>query len=84
MSRDIVWISKLVALRVHEEQIRCHGGDAGFLNEGYLDAALDRPRTALGYAPDTSVEQLAALLAIGSRRGTRSSTATSARRAWSR
>jgi death-on-curing protein len=65
VSRDIVWISKLVALRVHTEQLRLHGGDDGFLNEGHLDAALHRARTVVGYVPEISMEELAALMAVG-------------------
>lgn len=64
MKRNIVWISKRVALRVHDEQLRRHGGDDGLLNEGTLEAALARPRSRLGYFPDTSLEKLAASLAI--------------------
>lgn len=65
MSRDLVWISKAVAIRVHAEQLAIHGGDAGFLNEDRLDAALARSRTALGYDPDLSLEELAARMAVG-------------------
>jgi death on curing protein len=64
VSRDIVWISKQVALRVHAEQLERHGGEDGFLNEGHLDAALDRARTVVGYVPETSIEELAALTAV--------------------
>lgn len=69
MSRDIVWISKLVAIRVHAEQVQLHGGDDGFLNEVRLDAALDRAKTVIGYLPDSSLEDLAALIAVGIAKG---------------
>lgn len=65
MSRDIVWVSKLVAVRVHAEQLQLHGGDAGFLNEDRLDAALARAKTVVGYVPDAPLEDLAALIAVG-------------------
>lgn len=65
MTREIVWISKQVALRVHAEQLKRHGGEDGFINESHLDAALDRARTVLGYIPEMSIEELAALTAIG-------------------
>jgi death-on-curing protein len=65
VSRDIVWISKQVALRVHAEQLEVHGGRDGFLNEHHLDAALARARTVIGYVPDISIEELAARLAVG-------------------
>ena len=69
MSRDIVWISKQVALRVHAEQLELHGGQDGFLNEHHLDAALGRARTVVGYVPDMSIEELAAVIAVGIAKG---------------
>jgi death on curing protein len=67
--RDIVWITKRAALRVHDEQVQRHGGDPGILNEGNLDGALGRARTVIGYVPDTSLEELAALMAVGIAKG---------------
>jgi death on curing protein len=67
--RNVVWIPKLVALRVHDEQIKRHGGDEGMLNEGRLDAALARPKTMLEYVPDISLEELAAALAVSVAKG---------------
>jgi death-on-curing protein len=64
VSRDIVWITKDVALRVHAEQLELHGGDDGILNDGHLEAALDRARTVVGYVPGMSIEELAALTAF--------------------
>jgi len=69
VSRDIVWLRKPLALRVHAEQIRRHGGEAGMLNESRLDGALDRPRTIVGYVPDASLEELAASMAVGIAKG---------------
>lgn len=69
MNRDIVWIRKPLALRVHVEQLQRHGGEDGMLNEDRLDSALARPRTVVGYAPDTSLEELAASMAIGIAKG---------------
>jgi prophage maintenance system killer protein len=37
-------IAKRVVLRVHEEQLKRHGGDEGILNESRLEAALARPK----------------------------------------
>jgi death-on-curing protein len=65
VSREIVWIKQAVALRIHQEQLALHGGEDGILKPGILDGALDRPRTVLGYMPDTSLEELAASMAIG-------------------
>ncbi|HWO19159.1 MAG TPA: type II toxin-antitoxin system death-on-curing family toxin [Kofleriaceae bacterium] len=44
-------------------------GEEGILNEGRLDSALDRPRTVVGYVPDTSLEELAASVAVGIAKG---------------
>ena len=65
MSRNIIWISKQVALRVHAEQLERHGGEDGILNEGHLDAALGRARTAAGYVKNMPIEELASLMAVG-------------------
>lgn len=67
--RDIVFVPKLVALRVQDEQIKRHGGDEGMLNEGRLDAALARPKMVLDYIPDTSLEELAAAMAVAIAKG---------------
>jgi death-on-curing protein len=69
VSRDIVWIPKLVALRVHERQLALHGGDEGMLNEDRLEAALARPRTKVGYFPDITLEELAASMAVAIAKG---------------
>lgn len=69
MSREIIWIRKPLALRAHAEQLKRHGGDDGMLNEHRLDAALDRPRTIVGYVPETSLEELAASMAVGIAKG---------------
>jgi death-on-curing protein len=62
--RDVVWVLKFVALRIHDEQLRRHGGDGGMLDEGRLDAALARPRQRLDYDPGARLEDLAAALAV--------------------
>ena len=69
MIREIVWIRKTLALRVHAAQLELHGGEDGILKPGTLDGALDRPRTVHGYMPDTSLEELAASLAVGIAKG---------------
>ncbi len=60
-----VWISKALAVSIHLAQLEQHGGDAGYLNEGGLEAALDRPKNLLSYAPNIGLEELAASLAVG-------------------
>lgn len=64
-----VWVPMVVALRVHDEQLQRHGGDEGILDNGRLEAALNRPRTVLGYLPETTLEELAASLAVGIAKG---------------
>lgn len=47
------WISKPVALAIHDWLIAVHGGAPGVLDEGRLESALDAPRNLLGYGkPD--------------------------------
>jgi death on curing protein len=69
VSRDIVWVSKVVAMRVHAEQLQLHGGEGGILDESRLEAALNRARTAIGYVPASSLEDLAARMAVGIAKG---------------
>lgn len=69
MTREFIWISKLVAEWVHDEQLRAHGGESGYLNESRLDAALSRPQMIAQYTPSASLEELAAAIAIGIAKG---------------
>ena len=64
MTRNLVWVSKELAIRVHAQQLARHGGESGVLNEAHLDAALTRACTAFGYLPDMTLEELAALTAV--------------------
>jgi death on curing protein len=61
---DWVWISKIVALAVHGEQIAEHGGQAGVRDEGLLESALSRPLNKEGYE-NTEVADSAAAYAYG-------------------
>jgi death-on-curing protein len=69
VNREIVWVTKRVVLRVHDEQLQRHGGDAGILHESRLEAALARPQSAFGYMPDMSLAELAASLAVAIAKG---------------
>jgi death on curing protein len=65
---ESVFISRDVALAVHEEQLDEHGGAAGILDLNALDSALARAPNIAGYEqPD--VFRLAAAYASGVVRG---------------
>jgi death-on-curing protein len=49
MKQDPAWISKPVALALHERLLAEHGGVPGLLDEGLLDAALAAPRNRRAY-----------------------------------
>ncbi|RYF81567.1 MAG: type II toxin-antitoxin system death-on-curing family toxin [Comamonadaceae bacterium] len=62
----IVWISKALALAVHDRQLAEHGGGAGVRDEGLLDSALARPEHLFNYGdPLPDLAQLASSLAFG-------------------
>lgn len=44
-----VWISKSVALAMHEELLAEHGGLSGIRDEALLDSALARPQNVFSY-----------------------------------
>jgi death-on-curing protein len=62
----IVWISRALALAVHERQLAEHGGSAGVRDEALLESALARPQQLFAYGdPSPDVAALAASLAFG-------------------
>lgn len=62
----IVWISKPLALAIHERQLAEHGGASGTRDEGLLDSALARPQQFHAYGePPPDMADLAASLAYG-------------------
>ena len=48
-SREPVWISRSVALAIHERLVAEHGGPVGIRDEGALDSALAAPRNHYAY-----------------------------------
>jgi death-on-curing protein len=58
-----VWISRTLALAIHDEQLAQHGGALGIRDEGLLERALARPLNLAGYGKPDLVE-LASLYAI--------------------
>ncbi len=62
----IVWISKALALALHDRQLAEHGGGSGVRDEGMLDSALARPQQRHAYGdPPPDIAELAAALAFG-------------------
>lgn len=62
----IVWISKALALAIHDRQLAEHGGGSGVRDEALLDSALARPQQLYAYGdPPPDLADLAASLAFG-------------------
>ena len=62
----IIWISKALALAIHDRQLAEHGGGGGVRDEGMLDSALARPQQLHAYGdPPPDLVRLAASVAFG-------------------
>ena len=62
----IVWITRSLALAIHERQLAEHGGGVGVRDESLLESALARPQQLHVYGdPVPDVADLAASLAFG-------------------
>ncbi len=62
----IVWISKALALAIHDRQLAEHGGGIGVRDQALLDSALARPQQLFAYGdPPPDIAALAASLAFG-------------------
>ena len=62
----ILWISKALALGIHDRQLAEHGGASGAREEGMLDSALARPQQLHAYGdPQPDLADLGASLAFG-------------------
>jgi len=62
----IIWISKTLALAIHDRQLAEHGGGSGVRDEALLDSALARPQQLYAYGdPPPDLAALAASLAFG-------------------
>lgn len=59
-----VWVSRALALAIHDEQLAQHGGAIGIRDEGLLEGALARPLNLASYG-DPDLAELAAMYAIG-------------------
>lgn len=61
-----IWITKPLALAIHDRQLAEHGGIAGVRDESLLDSALARPQQLHAYGdPPPDLADLAAALAYG-------------------
>lgn len=62
----ILWITRDLALAIHERQLSEHGGGTGVRDESLLQSALARPRQLYAYGdPPPDLAALAASLAFG-------------------
>ena len=62
----IVWITRDLALAIHERQLSEHGGGIGVRDETLLESALARPQQLFAYGdPPPDLAALAASLAFG-------------------
>ncbi len=62
----IVWISRELALAIHDRQLAEHGGGSGVREDALLDSALARPQQRFAYGdPPPDLAELAASLAYG-------------------
>lgn len=62
----IAWVSRALAIAIHERQLAEHGGGVGVRDEGLLDSALARPQQLHAYGdPPPDLAALAASLAYG-------------------
>ena len=60
----IVWLTRDLALAIHERQLSEHGGGIGVRDENLLESALARPQQLLAYGdPAPDLAALAASLA---------------------
>lgn len=62
----IIWITRTLALAIHDRQLAEHGGGSGVRDEALLDSALARPQQLHTYGdPPPDLAALAASLAFG-------------------
>lgn len=62
----VIWISKRLALAIHDRQLAEHGGSMGVRDETLLDSAIARPQQLFAYGdPPPDLAALSASLAYG-------------------
>ena len=62
----VIWITRALALAIHERQLSEHGGGTGVRDDGLLDSALAKPQQFHAYGdPPPDLASLAASLTFG-------------------
>lgn len=62
----VIWVTRALALAIHERQLAEHGGGTGVRDEGLLDSALAKPQQLHAYGdPPPDLASLAASLTYG-------------------
>lgn len=62
----IAWITRELALAIHERQLSEHGGGTGVRDDALLESALAKPQQLFAYGdPPPDIADLAASLAFG-------------------
>jgi death-on-curing protein len=59
------WLTRMIIERVHEQQIRAHGGEYGVRDKALLQSALYRPKNTFAYEPSSRLVELAADYSFG-------------------
>jgi death-on-curing protein len=58
------WLTNIMVVAIHDEQLAIHGGSPGMRDAGMLESALDRPRNKWAYEA-AELPELAAAYAYG-------------------
>jgi death-on-curing protein len=58
------WLSKLIVLAIHDEQLALHGGAGGIRDDALLESALSRPQNKWAYE-GAELPELAAAYGFG-------------------
>src|SRR5680860_804489 len=64
-SKGLRWLTKAIAVALHDESIARFGGLPGVRDEGLIESALERPRNLHAYQSDATIPRLAAAYGFG-------------------
>lgn len=65
MTREPIWVPRVVVDAIHFDQLRAHGGLSGVRDENALESALARARQRWTYQPTSNFPTLAAAYGFG-------------------